>query len=66
MYAANYEWETGKYDDAIRHLHDLIDFYSTSEWALDARLRLARSYRDVNRGAAYDGDALKRSVAKWR
>jgi len=65
VYAADHEWRSEKPLHAIGHLHDLIDHYPGSEWALEARLRLARAYRDVNRGTRYDADALKRSKAQY-
>ncbi len=65
VYAADHEWRAEKPLHAIGHLHDLIDHYPGSEWALEARLRLARAYRDVNRGTKYDADALKRSKAQY-
>ena len=65
VYAADHEWRTGQHLRAIGHLHDLIDYYPGSEWALEGRLRLARAYRDVNRGTLYDADALARSKAQY-
>jgi len=65
IYAADHEWRTRQPLHAIGHLHDLIDRYPGSEWALEARIRLARAYRDVNRGTNYDGDALRRSKAQY-
>jgi len=65
VYAADHEWRTDVPLRAIGHLHDLIDHYPGSEWALEARLRLARAYRDVNRGTKYDADALKRAKAQY-
>jgi outer membrane protein assembly factor BamD (BamD/ComL family) len=65
VYAADHEWRTEHPLRAIGHLHDLIDQYPGSEWALEARLRLARAYRDVNRGTKYDAEALKRSKAQY-
>jgi outer membrane protein assembly factor BamD (BamD/ComL family) len=66
IYMADYEMNTRQTREAIDHLHDLVDNYPGSEWALEARLRLARAYRDVNRGTNYDADALKRSIAEYR
>jgi TolA-binding protein len=65
IYAASHEAEARQPLRAIGHLHDLIDRYPGSEWVLEARLRLARAYRDVNRGTRYDGDALRRSKAQY-
>ena len=65
IYAADHEWRARQPLRAIGHLHDLIDQYPGSEWALEARLRLARAYRDVNRGIRYDGDALRRAKAEY-
>lgn len=66
LFVADYEWKSRQTREAIGHLQDLIDDFPASEWVLDARLRLARAYREVNRGLAYDGDALKRSLAQYR
>jgi outer membrane assembly lipoprotein YfiO len=66
IYMADYERQARRSKDAIVHLHDLIDNYPLSEWWLEARLRLAKAYRDVNRGTKYDADALRRSVAEYR
>ncbi len=66
MYAAEYEIEAEKHLRAIGHLHDLVEFYPGSEWALAARLQLARSYRGVNRGDAYDAEALRRAAAQYK
>jgi outer membrane assembly lipoprotein YfiO len=66
IYMADFEWRTRQTKEAIDHLHDLIDNYPTSEWALEARLRLAKAYRDVNRGTKYDADSLRRSAAEYR
>jgi outer membrane assembly lipoprotein YfiO len=66
IYMADYEGRTRQTRAAIDHLHDLVDNYPNSEWALEARLRLAKAYRDVNRGVSYDADALKRSCAQYR
>lgn len=66
IYAADHEWRDGHYFQAIDRLHELLDTYPDSEWALEARLRLARAYRGVNRGQDYDADALKRSSAQYR
>ena len=63
---ADYEWKSRQTKEAIGHLQDLIDDFPSSEWVLDARLRLARAFREVNRGLDYDGDALKRSAAQYR
>ncbi len=65
VYAADHEWRARQPLRAIGHLHDLIDGYPGSEWALEARIRLARAYRDVNRGTRYDGDALRRAKAQY-
>lgn len=65
-YVADFEWRTRRPQDAVYHLHDLVDRYPSSEWALEGRLRLAKAYRDLNRGLAYDADALKRSAAQYR
>ena len=66
IYVADYEWRTRQTKEAIGHLHDLVDDYPTSKWALEARLRLAKAYRDVNRGTRYDADSLQRSVAEYK
>jgi TolA-binding protein len=66
IYMADYEWRTHSPKDAINHLHDLIDNYPTSEWALEGRLRLAKAYRDINRGTRYDSDSLQRAVAQYK
>jgi outer membrane assembly lipoprotein YfiO len=66
IYMADYEWKARQTREAIQHLHDLVDDYPTSKWALEARLRLAKAYRDVNRGASYDADALQRAAAEYR
>jgi outer membrane protein assembly factor BamD (BamD/ComL family) len=66
IYMADYEWRDRQTNAAIDHLHDLIDNYPLSEWALEGRLRLARAYRDLNRGAKYDADSLQRSAAEYR
>ncbi len=63
---AAFEQSTRRTKEAINHLHDLVDNYSASEWAMEARLRLARAYREVNRGTRYDADALRRSAAEYR
>ncbi len=65
LYAADHEARTHKPERAIAHLHDLIDNYGGSEWVLEARLDLARAYRDVNRGSRYDGDTLAKSKAYY-
>lgn len=65
LYAADHEWRARQPLRAIGHLQDLIDGYPGSEWALEARMRLARAYRDVNRGTSYDGDALRRAKAQY-
>jgi len=65
IYMADYERTARQPKQAIDHLHDLVDNYPTSEWALEARLRLAKTYRDVNRGTRYDADALRRSAAEY-
>lgn len=66
IYMADYEWRDRQTREAIAHLHDLLDNYPTSEWALEGRLRLAKAYRDLNRGTNYDADALQRSAAEYR
>src|SRR6185503_12703415 len=65
-FLADYEWRARLYDDAIAHLKDIVENYPTSEWALEARLRLGKAYRDKNRGSAYDADVLKRAIAQYR
>jgi TolA-binding protein len=65
IFLADHEFEEREFDDAIAHLHDLIDSYPTSEWALEARRRLAKAYREKNRGSFYDADVLKRSRAQY-
>jgi outer membrane protein assembly factor BamD (BamD/ComL family) len=65
IYAADHEWREGEYYRAIDHLMELLDTYPDSEWALEARLRLARAYRGVNRGQDYDSDTLRRSAAQY-
>jgi outer membrane assembly lipoprotein YfiO len=65
IYMADYERKDRRTKEAIDHLHDLIDNYPLSEWALEARLRLAKTYRDLNRGTKYDADALRRSAAEY-
>jgi outer membrane protein assembly factor BamD (BamD/ComL family) len=66
VYMADFEWRERRPQEAINHLHDLIDNYPASEWALEGRLRLAKAYRDLNRGTKYDADALQRSAAQYR
>jgi TolA-binding protein len=66
VYMADYEWKDRQTHAAIDHLHDLIDNYPLSEWALEGRLRLGRAYRDLNRGTRYDADSLQRSAAEYR
>lgn len=66
IFAADAEATMGSHERAIHHLQDLIDLYPGSEWALEARLRLGRSYRALNRGVHYDADALKRAHAELR
>lgn len=66
LYMADYEARDHKTLDAINHLLDLLEEYPQSEYALEARLRLARAYQDVNRGTSYDEDALLRAVAEFR
>ena len=66
IYVADFEAASRRPQDAVYHLHDLVDRYPGSEWALEGRLRLARAYRDLNRGLDYDADALKRSAAQYR
>jgi outer membrane protein assembly factor BamD (BamD/ComL family) len=65
IYIADYERTDHRSKEAIDHLHDLVDNYPISEWALEARLRLAKAYRDINRGTRYDADALRRSAAEY-
>jgi outer membrane protein assembly factor BamD len=65
-FVAEYELRAFRPQDAVLHLHELVESYPGSEWALSGRLLLARAYRDLNRGAAYDGDALKRSIAQYK
>ena len=61
------QYELGHRDElsAITHLHDLVDYYPTSEWAMPGQLALARAYRAVNRGTSYDADALLRAAAEY-
>jgi len=66
IYMADYEWRNRMPKEAIDHLHDLIDNYPTSEWALEGRLRLAKAYHDINRGSRYDADSLQRAVAQYK
>jgi outer membrane assembly lipoprotein YfiO len=66
IYMADYEWRNRMPKEAIDHLHDLIDNYPNSEWALEGRLRLAKAYRDINRGTRYDADSLQRSAAQYK
>lgn len=66
IFMADFEWRERQTHAAIGHLHDLIDNYPLSEWALEARVRLARAYRDLNRGTRYDADSLQRSAAEYR
>lgn len=66
LYMADFEWRERDTREAIAHLHDLLDNYPMSEWALEARFRLARAYRDLNRGTSYDADSLQRSAAEYR
>ena len=65
IYMADYEWRSRQPKEAIDHLHDLVDNFPTSEWALEGRIRLAKAYRDINRGTSYDADALQRSAAQY-
>jgi outer membrane protein assembly factor BamD (BamD/ComL family) len=62
---ADHEVRHHRPHDAVERLHDLLDRYPGSEWAYEARLRLARAYRDLNRGSRYDADALRRSAAHY-
>ena len=66
LQVAEHEMNYNRPQDAVQHLHDLVDRYPASEWAYEARLRLARAYRELNRGAKYDADALKRAAAQYR
>jgi TolA-binding protein len=63
---ADYEWRHRRPNDAVIHLQDLLDRYPGSEWSRDARLRIAKAYRDMNRGSRYDADSLKRAAAQYR
>jgi TolA-binding protein len=63
---ADYEWRHRRPNDAVIHLQDLLDRYPGSEWSRDARLRIAKAYRDMNRGSRYDADSLKRASAQYR
>ncbi|MCE9635142.1 MAG: outer membrane protein assembly factor BamD [Planctomycetes bacterium] len=63
---ADHDMRYNRPQDAVQHLHDLVDRYPGSEWAYEARLRLARAYRELNRGAKYDADALQRAAAQYR
>lgn len=65
MQCAIFEFADDRPLDAIDHLQDLVEYHPTSEWVLEARIRLARAYRALNRGTAYDGDALKRALANY-
>lgn len=65
-FMADHEFRSGRPQDAVVHLQDLLDRYPGSEWALDARYRLARAWRAMNRGTKYDGDSLRRSAAHYR
>lgn len=62
------DWETSddRALDAIEHLKELLQFYPGSEWALQARLDLARNYVSLNRGRDYDADVLQRALAEYR
>ena len=66
LYVADHEMRQRRPQDAVLHLHDLLDHYPGSEWAYEARLRLAKAYRDLNRGPKYDADALRRAAAQYR
>jgi outer membrane protein assembly factor BamD (BamD/ComL family) len=44
---------------AVETFKTLLDRYPRSEWRLQARLLLAASYRELNRGAPYDPGALR-------
>lgn len=66
LYVADHEMRQRRPQDAVLHLHDLLDHYPGSEWAYEARLRLAKAYRELNRGTKYDADALRRSAAQYR
>lgn len=63
---AQHEMDHHRPQDAVQDLHDLLDRFPSSEWAYEARLRLARAYRELNRGARYDGDSLRRAAAQYR
>lgn len=63
---ADYEVADLQPHAAIEHLKELLQYYPGSEWVLEARLELARAYRTLNRGAEYDSDVLKRSLAEYR
>jgi outer membrane assembly lipoprotein YfiO len=65
IYMADFERTDRRSKEAIDHLHMLVDNYPLSEWWLEARLRLAKAYRDINRGTKYDADALRRSAAEY-
>jgi TolA-binding protein len=65
MQLADHEWRSRRPQDAVVRLHDLVDRYPGSEWAYEARLRLAKAYRDMNRGDKYDADALRRAAAHY-
>ena len=66
IYMADFEFRNRMPNEAIGHLHDLIDNYANSEWALEGRFRLAKAYRELNRGSKYDADALNRAAAEYR
>jgi TolA-binding protein len=66
LFVADHEWRARRPEDAVARLHDLVDRYPGSEWAYEARLRLAKAYRDMNRGPKYDADSLRRSAAYYR
>lgn len=66
LFIADHEWRARRPEDAVARLHDLVDRYPASEWAYEARLRLAKAYKDMNRGARYDADSLRRSAAYYR
>lgn len=66
LYVSDHYWRSHRPQDAVLRLHELIERYPASEWAYEARLRLAKAYKDINRGAKYDADALRRSAAFYR
>ena len=46
-------------------LEDLLKNYPSSEWVLEARFLLGWTYREDNRGPAYDGEKLRRARAEF-